>query len=176
MKILERRRHMISPAIEELMMEHEETMMIPAENVANVIKEHPLEHALLLLSQAGYSTIPVLDKEDHFVGLLSLNDIVKKMLGIDGIDTSNLETLTVADVMNTEVPVMRPDAELEDVLHLLVNASFLPVLDSDGVFCGIVTRREILKAVNYTFHQFERKNPETKVIFHANTPDRKSVV
>ena len=30
---------MISPAIEELMMEHEETMMIPAENVANVIKE-----------------------------------------------------------------------------------------------------------------------------------------
>lgn len=170
MKILERRRHMISPVIEELMMEHEETMMIPAENVANVIKEHPLEHALLLLSQAGYSTIPVLDKEDHFVGLLSLNDIVKKMLGIDGIDTSNLETLTVADVMNTEVPVMRPDAELEDVLHLLVNASFLPVLDSDGVFCGIVTRREILKAVNYTFHQFERKNPETKVIFHANTP------
>lgn len=42
------------------------------------MKEHPLEHALLLLSQAGYSTIPVLDKEDHFVGLLSLNDIVKK--------------------------------------------------------------------------------------------------
>jgi CBS domain containing-hemolysin-like protein len=63
---------MISPAIEELMMEHEETMMIPAENVANVIKEHPLEHALLLLSQAGYSTIPVLDKEDHFCRVIKL--------------------------------------------------------------------------------------------------------
>ena len=37
---------MISPAIEQLMMEHEETMMIPAENVANVMKEHPLEHAV----------------------------------------------------------------------------------------------------------------------------------
>ena len=144
---------MISPAIEQLMREHEETMMIPAENVANVMKEHPLEHALLLLSQAGYSTIPVLDKEDHFVGLLSLNDIVKKMLGIDGIDTSNLEELTVADVMKTDVSVMRPDAEL----------------DQEGVFCGIVTRREILKAVNYTFHSFERKNPEAKIIIHANS-------
>ena len=143
---------MISPAIEKLM------------------KEHPLEHALLLLSQAGYSTIPVLDKEDHFVGLLSLNDIVKKMLGINGIDTSNLEELTVADVMKTDVSVMRPDAELEDVLHLLVDASFLPVLDEEGIFCGIVTRREILKAVNYTFHVFDRKNAETKVIFHANSP------
>jgi len=160
---------MISPAIEQLMKEHEETMMIPAENVANVMKEHPLEHALLLLSQAGYSTIPVLDREDHFVGLLSLNDIVKKMLGIDGIDTSNLETLTVADVMKTDVSVMRPDAELEDVLHLLVDASFLPVLDHDGIFCGIVTRREILKAVNYTFHALGRKNPEAKVIIHANS-------
>ncbi|MDT2595720.1 CBS domain-containing protein [Enterococcus dongliensis] len=161
---------MISPAIEQLMKEHEETMMIPAENVANVIKEHPLEHALLLLSQAGYSTIPVLDKEDHFVGLLSLNDIVKRMLGIDGIDTSNLEKLTVADVMKTDVSVMRLDAELEDILHLLVDAAFLPVLDQEGVFCGIVTRREILKAVNYTFHTFERKNHETKLIFHANSP------
>ncbi|GAA2904433.1 CBS domain-containing protein [Enterococcus pseudoavium] len=161
---------MISPAIEQLMRDHKENMMIPAENVANVIKEHPLEHALLLLSQAGYSTIPVLDREDHFVGLLSLNDIVKKMLGIDGIDISNLEELTVADVMKTEVAVMRPDAELEDVLHLLVDASFLPVLDNEGVFCGIVTRREILKAVNYTFHTIERKNPETKLIFHANSP------
>ncbi|MDU5335939.1 cyclic-di-AMP-binding protein CbpB [Enterococcus sp.] len=160
---------MISPAIEQLMKEHEDTMVIPAENVANVMKEHPLEHALLLLSQAGYSTIPVLDKEDHFVGLLSLNDIVKKMLGIDGIDTSNLEELTVADVMKTDVAVMRPDAELEDVLHLLVDASFLPVLDHEGVFCGIVTRREILKAVNYTFHVFERKNPEAKLILHANS-------
>ena len=160
---------MISPAIEQLMMEHEETMMIPAENVANVMKEHPLEHALLLLSQAGYSTIPVLDKEDHFVGLLSLNDIVKKMLWIDGIDTSNLEELTVADVMKTDVAVMRPDAELEDILHLLVDASFLPVLDHNGVFCGIVTRREILKAVHYTFHAFQRKNPETQLIFHANS-------
>lgn len=160
---------MISPAIEQLMMEHEETMMIPAENVANVMKEHPLEHALLLLSQAGYSMIPVLDKEDHFVGLLSLNDIVKKMLGIDGIDTSNLEELSVADVMKTDVAVMRPDAELEDILHLLVDASFLPVLDHNGVFCGIVTRREILKAVNYTFHAFQRKNPETQLIFHANS-------
>lgn len=160
---------MISPALEMLMREHEDTMMIPAENVANVMTEHPLEHALLLLSQAGYSMIPVLDKEDHFIGLLSLNDIVKKMLGIDGIDISNLSDLTVADVMKTDVAVMRPDAELEDILHLLVDASFLPVLDHEGIFCGIVTRREILKAVNYTFHVFERKKPETKVIVHANS-------
>ena len=147
---------MISPAIEQLMMEHEETMMIPAENVANVMKEHPLEHALLLLSQAGYSTIPVLDKEDHFVGLLSLNDIVKKMLGIDGIDTSNLEELTVADVMKTDVAVMRPDAELEDILHLLVDASFLPVVDDNQRFKGIITRKEILKAVNHMAHELEK--------------------
>lgn len=159
---------MISPGLEQLMKEHKETMMIPADNVANVMKEHPLEHALLLLSQAGYSTIPVLDKTDHFVGLLSLNDIVKKMMGIDGIDMSNLEELTVADVMKTDVAIMRSDAELEDILHLLVDAAFLPVLDEEGIFRGIVTRREILKAVNYTFHAFGRKNPATKVLYHAN--------
>lgn len=120
---------MISPTVEQLMKDHKETMMIPGENVATVMKEHPLEHALLLLSQAGYSTIPVLDREDHFVGLLSLNDIVKKMMGIDGIDTSTLSEYSVADVMKTDVAVMREDADLEDILHLVVDSAFLPVID-----------------------------------------------
>ncbi|MGO3728511.1 cyclic-di-AMP-binding protein CbpB [Enterococcus viikkiensis] len=162
---------MISPTVEQLMKDHKETMMIPGENVATVMKEHPLEHALLLLSQAGYSTIPVLDRDDHFVGLLSLNDIVKKMMGIDGIDTSTLSEYSVADVMKTDVAVMREDADLEDVLHLVVDSAFLPVIDKTGVFQGIVTRREILKAVNYTFHALGRKSQApTKVLLHTHSP------
>ena len=75
--------------------------------------------------------------------------------------------------MKTDVAVMRPDAELEDILHLLVDASFLPVLDHNGVFCGIVTRREILKAVNYTFSCFlSGKILETHLIFHANSSNQ----
>lgn len=148
---------MISRTIEELMSEKKDTMMIPSENVANVMVGNPLEHAFLVLSKVGYSKIPVLDKGDRFIGLLSLNDVVSKMMDIDGIDTKNLSKYTVADVMNTEIETVKENCDLEDIMHLLVDAAFIPVLDDEGVFKGIVTRREILKAVNHTFHELDKK-------------------
>ena len=39
-------------------------------------------------------------------------------------------------------------------MHLLVDYPFLPVLDKDGHFLGIITRKSILKAVNSLLHDF----------------------
>lgn len=150
---------MISRAIEALMSEKKDTMMIPAENVANVMVGNPLEHAFLVLSKVGYSKIPVLDKGNRFIGLLSLNDVVSKMMNIDGIDINNLSKYSVADVVDTEIATVKENCDLEDIMHLLVDAAFIPVLDDEGVFKGIVTRREILKAVNHTFHELDKKHP-----------------
>lgn len=159
---------MISPDIEHLMLNKKKSMVIPAENVANVMAEHPLEHALLVLSKVGYSSIPVLDREDHFVGLLSLTEIVNKMLELDDIDSDNLSRYTVAEVMDTKIPTIKADYCLEDVLHGLVDAAYLPVVDEQGVFTGIVTRREILKSVNHTFHELGKENKvRPKLILHS---------
>ena len=45
----------------------------------------PLSHGLLVLSKVGYSKIPVLGKDDHFVGLVSLSDVVNKMIDLQTI-------------------------------------------------------------------------------------------
>ncbi|OTN90323.1 CBS domain-containing protein [Enterococcus sp. 7E2_DIV0204] len=149
---------MIGTAVKELLLEKQETFLIPAENVANVMCLNPLSHALLVLSQVKYSKIPVLDKGDRFVGLISLSDVVDKMFDITSIDFDKLKDFTVADVMEVNVPVIGEQWELEDVLHLLVDAAFLPVVDDNQCFKGIITRKELLKAINHMAHELERKN------------------
>ncbi|OJG28365.1 CBS domain-containing protein [Enterococcus caccae] len=149
---------MIGTAIKELLLEKQETFLIPAENVANVMCLNPLSHALLVLSQVKYSKIPVLDKGDRFVGLISLSDVVDKMFDITSVDFDKLKDFTVADVMEVNVPVIGEQWELEDVLHLLVDAAFLPVVDDNQCFKGIITRKELLKAINHMAHELERKN------------------
>ncbi|KAF1302928.1 CBS domain-containing protein [Enterococcus saccharolyticus] len=148
---------MIGKHIEALLMENQENFLIPADNVATVLYNHPLEHALLVLSKVGYAKIPVLDSEDHLVGLISLANIIDKMMGLTGFDIGILEGLTVADVMEVNVPSITYKEELEDMLHLLVNNSFLPVVDEEKVFHGIVTRKEILKSVNHLVHELEKR-------------------
>ncbi|GMC04309.1 hypothetical protein K4E_18530 [Enterococcus thailandicus] len=44
------------------------------------------------------------------------------------------------------------------MLHLLVNSPFLPVVTEEKVFKGIITRKELLKAVNFMVHELERRN------------------
>lgn len=149
---------MIGTAVKELLLEKEETFLIPAENVANVMCLNPLSHALLVLSQVKYSKIPVLDKGDRFVGLISLSDVVDKMFDITSVDFDKLKDFTVADVMEVNVPVIGEKWELEDILHLLVDAAFLPVVDDNQCFKGIITRKELLKAINHMAHELERNN------------------
>ncbi|MGM0124181.1 hypothetical protein IGI37_001555 [Enterococcus sp. AZ194] len=149
---------MIGPTIKELLLENQETFLIPAENVANVMYQNPLDHCLLVLSKVGYSKIPVLDKGDRLVGLVSLTEVVEKMIDLKEIDMARLNGLTVADVMETSVPVVSEDWDLEEVLHLLVDLAFLPVVDENQVFKGIITRKEVLKAVNHMSHELERRN------------------
>lgn len=140
-----------------LLLENKESFMIPAENVATVLYSHPLEHALLVLSKVGYSKIPVLDSSDCLVGLISLADIVDKMMGIDGFNSNIFDGLSVSDVMEVNVAALKQEDDLEDALHLLVDASFLPIVDEDNTFEGIITRKEVLKSVNHLVHEVERR-------------------
>ncbi len=50
-----------------------------------------------------------------------------------------------------------PDYTVSDVLHKLVDESFLPVVGEDQHFYGIITRKSILKAVNSLLHGFSKQ-------------------
>ena len=94
---------MIGQTVEKILLENQESFLVPAENVATVLYNHPLNHALLVLSKVGYSKIPVLDSEDHLVGLISLSNVVERMMDLTGFSMDNLEGLTAADVMEVNV-------------------------------------------------------------------------
>lgn len=148
---------MIGKHVKELLTETEDTFLIDAENVATVLYTHPLEHALLVLTNVGYSKIPVLDSEDHLVGLLSLADIMRAISGLTGFDMNLLETLTVADVMEVNVTTIQQNEGLEVLLRRLVNEPFLPYVTTENVFLGIYTRKTILKSVNHMVHEIESR-------------------
>ena len=155
---------MFSPSIKHLIEEKSASFLIPASRIAFVQADNPLYHAFLILTKVKYSKIPVLDKEKRVVGLLSLAMITDKMLTTDEISTAPLDKLKVEDVMQTKFDKINfVETTLETQLHLLINNAFLPVVDDRGVFQGLLTRREWIKAFNYVVHTYD-KHYETKRI------------
>lgn len=149
---------MISKEIEKLLLEEESgELIISSENVANVNCNNNVYHALLVLSQVKYSTIPVLDNQSHIKGIISMPMIIKAIIGIDSIRFEEMEKIKVEEVMNKEVPTILDTADLEDILHKLTNHNFLCVVDKENIFTGIITRKEILSRVNHLVHEIHHR-------------------
>src|SRR5690625_4545700 len=116
-------------------------LMIPSEKVAHVHMNNPLEHAMLVLIKSGYSAIPVVDTEFKLKGLISMSLILDSILGIERIEVEKLENKIVEDVMNREVPSIHENESLLKGLKLSIDSTFLCVVNDEGIFTGILTRR-----------------------------------
>jgi len=132
-------------------------LMISSEKVAHVHLDHPLEHALLVLTKSGYSAIPVVDSSFKLKGLISMTLILDSILGIERIETEKLADKRVKDVMNSVVPSIQEHESFFNGLKLSINHPFLCVVDEKGTFTGIVTRRTILKFINRFLHENNRE-------------------
>ena len=144
---------MIAKEFEDFLLQQEDTFLTPAENLAVLIDTPNADHAILLLSQMTYSRVPVVTDQKKFVGTISLTDILSYQMQHEIPDEEFMTTDIVHMVKKDDLTV-GPDFTLTEVLHKLVDESFLPVVDQDNTFQGIITRKSILKAVNALLHSF----------------------
>lgn len=119
--------------------------IISSEKVAHVQVGNNAEHALLVLTKTGYSSIPVLDAKDRLKGLLSMRTVTDSILGLAHIEYERLPDLKVDELMDTEIKTIRKTERFQRALDLLIDNNFLCVVDEDGSFIGILTRRVLLK-------------------------------
>ncbi|MFL8935652.1 cyclic-di-AMP-binding protein CbpB [Rossellomorea oryzaecorticis] len=136
---------MISLNSKEFLETNIKDFIIPSEKVAHVQIGNSLEHALLLLTKSGYSSIPILDPAFRLQGLISSSLITDAVLGLERFEFERLESMKVEEVMTGEFPSISLDSDFKKALELLINHPFLCVISEDDSFEGILTRRVMLK-------------------------------
>ena len=147
---------MIAKEFETFLLEQEETFLTPAEKLAALIDSHNADHAILVLSQITYSRIPVVTYDRRFVGTIGLRDILAYQME-QGLTDEQMASTDIVHMTKKDVAVVAPDYNITEVLHKLVDEPFLPVVDDEGMFQGIITRKSILKAVNALLHEFNKE-------------------
>lgn len=129
-----------------------EDFVIPSEKIAHVQTTNTIEHALLLLTKSGYSAIPVLDMNYHLQGLISSQMITDSILGMEKIEFDRLHEKRVEDVMQRDIPHLKMSDQFQYALNLLVDHPFLCVMNQEGYFQGLMTRRVMLKQLQRHIH------------------------
>ena len=97
--------------------------------------------------------LPVVDKNNKLVGLMTQRDLYKiqpprrLMDGTDFYDEEALNNILLPHVMIKNPFAMHPDDSIGDALLKMVHDKYgcIPVVDRQGALCGIVTQIDILK-------------------------------
>ena len=127
-------------------------LMIPSEKVAHVQLNNPLEHALLVLIRSGYFAVPVLDTSFKLAGSISKTVILDQILGVETYEMEMLSELKVHEVMDELVSIHQEESFING-LKAVIDSPFVCVVDDDGYFVGILTRRAILKTLKKDYYQ-----------------------
>ncbi len=98
-----------------------------------------------ILSRTKQTDIPVLDKDNHVIGIITLH-VLKSILG----ENELADFLVAEDIANKDVITATPDENLNQILHKIgfKEINTIPVVDKDGKIQGIITRKDIIKAYN----------------------------
>ena len=125
------------------------SFLLPKAEVAYLRDDMTLRQGLEKLRRSGFTAIPVIDKEDRYVGVVSVADlwnILAYNQNLEDITLKSLEHLTVRDFLqNGKVKAACIDTAMENLLEQAKSQNFVPVIDDRSVFIGIVTRSDIIK-------------------------------
>lgn len=124
--------------------------MLPKAEVSYLRDHMTIRQGLERLRRSGFTAVPVIDREDRYVGVVSEGDFLWNILSrnesLDGITMKKLEHSVIRDILQSgKVRAVCIDTDMEELLEQAKNQNFVPVIDDRSVFIGIITRKDIIK-------------------------------
>ncbi|MEA5449879.1 CBS domain-containing protein [Leptolyngbya sp. CCNP1308] len=146
-----------------------------AKTVADVMTSNPisvapdtvLKDAIQLMADNHVGGLPVINADNHLVGILSESDLMWQTTGVDmppyimlldsviylknptqyNQELHKALGQLVKDVMTDHVVTVAPDKSLREAAHLMHEKQVrrLPVVDADNQVVGILTRGDIVR-------------------------------
>lgn len=118
----------------------------PKSEVAYLYEDYSLRQTVEKMEYYRYSAIPIIDKQGCYVGTLTEGDLLRYIKDTAQLDLKKAEHILLSDVprrwYNDPINV---NCDMEDLLMTSMNQNFVPVIDDDRIFIGIITRRDIIQ-------------------------------
>ncbi|MBI3029038.1 MAG: CBS domain-containing protein [Candidatus Rokubacteria bacterium] len=115
--------------------------------VVMVLEEVPMAEVRAIASRYDYNGFPVVSREGRLVGMVTKGDLLRVLKS--GLGDPDVWLQPVSRWMAHGVLALRPRDSLETAVSLMVDSGLrsLPVIDDDGKVVGIVSRNDLMGAV-----------------------------
>ena len=134
--------------------------LTPKSEVAYINEDDTIRQALEKMEYHKYSAVPIISKTGRYVGTLTEGDLLWWIKNQFNLDLKGAEKIPVTAVRRkSDNRPVKAGEDMEDLIGKALNQNFVPVLDDQKCFIGIITRKDIIKYL-YQKCQNLQENPE----------------
>ena len=104
-----------------------------------------MRQALERMEYHRYAAVPLINEKGNYVGTLTEGDLLWQLKNTPNLSFSDTNKILIKDIprhiCNTPVTI---DSDIESLISLAKDQNFVPVVDDNNVFIGIIKRSDIL--------------------------------
>jgi len=119
--------------------------LTPKSEVAYLYEHYTISQALEKMEYHRYSSIPIINKEGKYIGTITEGDLLWTLKNDFSLDFKSIEDVSINNISrrkdNRPVSI---NANIEDLISKAMNQNFVPVIDDQEIFIGIIKRRDII--------------------------------
>lgn len=120
--------------------------LLPKKEVVYLKYNSTMRQALERMEFHRYTSVPIIDDDGKFVGILTEGDLLWKMKRTPGLTFMDTEKIPLSEIeRHTKTAPVSIYAQMEDLIARAAEQNFVPIVDDNGIFIGIVRRSEIIK-------------------------------
>lgn len=141
--------------------------LTPKSDVAYIFENETLRQTVEKMEHRKFSCIPILSMDGRYTGTISEGDLLWGMKRMSITNMHQAESVPIMAIpRRANYKPVHADSNMEDLLDRAINQNYVPVVDDQGFFIGIITRKEIIKYCynelkSCTLSRAEAKDTET---------------
>lgn len=141
----------------------------PKVEVEYVYDYYTIRQAMEKMEYHRYTSIPVINKKGEYVATITEGDLLWKIKSRfeDKQDDINLKSLENIDIKNidkyNDYKTVSINSDMENIISLAINQNFIPVVDDQNIFIGIIKRSDIISYFNDKMNDRQLLNIDNKV-------------
>lgn len=117
----------------------------PKSELTYIYDYHTLRQALEIMEYHKYSSVPILNREGKYVGSITEGDVLWSLKKLNILSIKDAEDISIMKIeRRLDYQCVTAESNMEDLIGKAMEQNFVPVVDDQEHFIGIITRRDII--------------------------------
>ena len=130
--------------------------LTPKSEVAYIFEKETLRQTLEKMEHRKFSCIPLLSPDGKYTGTISEGDLLWGMQRLEISDLKDAESVPIMAIpRRANYKPVHINSDMEDLVDRAINQNYVPVVDDQGFFIGIITRKAIIK---YCYSEMQKRD------------------